>query len=685
MQRKTHLTISQGTRWTIFFVVVLLVLNVPNVKAQEREISDLIITEVDKSTFPNVQIQARVVDQNGAPILGLTNEAFSIVEGETTIGPEVQDHEDGVWVYFVADVGSSIGNSFGAGKTLRWRGIAAAMTDFVQTTPWMQTNLDHVAITAVHASGMESISDGFSTNGPELALAIAGHQLPEADPNLSDVAVALDVALDELNNLEEAEDRPKFIVLLSDYLDKHTGLPEIAARAKDDGIPIYTILTRSGATSEILQQVASTSGGLYAFYDGSASLNSMYRTLTSYRHQYQLSFRSAVGTSGSRQVEVLLDKGLGGSPLSEIASYEVTVDPPRVIIEDPIAGTINRTTDVYTDDPNTVGPTSYTVVASVVFPDNYERRILSAELFNGNRSLGTARNPTGQIQIPWDLRTVRDIGTTTFSLIVETRDEFGIVSRSPAVVVDVNLSIPNAPPTPTTIPLATAIREALDQGGIIIPTPTPTPPCELTDVSCMVDRGTTFAKDEWLSVASLSVAAVAFVFVIANRNKVAPAVANFSTAVRQGVTRLTKRAGPTFPKAYLVVLDGDTNIGRSLAIYGTTRLGRSKDSADLLFQQQDEESVISRLHCTIVDNEDHFRIRDEDSANGTFHNGSRLDPLEEEDLEDGDQIELAQLERGGVRLLFQVADESGASVNTSRTTLLGKSFQSTPTEHREDE
>jgi pSer/pThr/pTyr-binding forkhead associated (FHA) protein len=120
------------------------------------------------------------------------------------------------------------------------------------------------------------------------------------------------------------------------------------------------------------------------------------------------------------------------------------------------------------------------------------------------------------------------------------------------------------------------------------------------------------------------------------------------------VDRLTRRyQRQTEVKAYLIVLAGDMSEGKHLEIYGTTTIGRSNEDADLAFQQHTENSPISRRQCTILDEEDHFKIRDEDSANGTYLNGVRLPPMEPRELYDGDEIELARVERGGVRLQFQ--------------------------------
>jgi pSer/pThr/pTyr-binding forkhead associated (FHA) protein len=83
-------------------------------------------------------------------------------------------------------------------------------------------------------------------------------------------------------------------------------------------------------------------------------------------------------------------------------------------------------------------------------------------------------------------------------------------------------------------------------------------------------------------------------------------------------------------------------------------IGRSGADVDLPPRSGGEESPISRRHCTILEEDGLFYIRDEQSANGTSRNGIRLVPLERQMLADGDVIHLADPKRGGVRLQFRL-------------------------------
>jgi hypothetical protein len=152
----------------------------------------------------------------------------------------------------------------------------------------------------------------------------------------------------------------------------------------------------------------------------------------------------------------------------------------------------------------------------------------------------------------------------------------------------------------------------------------------------------------------------AAVFLFLNRERVLPALQQAGESMSGFVERVTGRRTALVAKAYLVPLEGfDEPPQRSYEIYGTTAIGRSRKHADLLFHIHDEDSALSRLHCTILDEDDHFAVRDEDSTNGTLVNGEKITPLESVRLHDGDTLDVAPIERGGLRFLFQLADVTG--------------------------
>jgi pSer/pThr/pTyr-binding forkhead associated (FHA) protein len=219
-------------------------------------------------------------------------------------------------------------------------------------------------------------------------------------------------------------------------------------------------------------------------------------------------------------------------------------------------------------------------------------------------------------EITWDIRSYQSIGQVPATLQVVLTDELGIQGQSTPRTVSVNYIEPPSGGTPDWLLFVT------------------------------------------LAVALASLAAVVFLFL--NRQHLAPALAGAGESISDFVERVTGRRTALVAKAYLVPLEGFEELPqRSFELYGTTAIGRSRKHADLLFHINDEDSAISRLHCTILDEDDHFAIRDEDSTNGTLVNGEKITPLDSMRLHDGDTVDVAPIERGGLRFLFQLADVAG--------------------------
>jgi hypothetical protein len=136
--------------------------------------------------------------------------------------------------------------------------------------------------------------------------------------------------------------------------------------------------------------------------------------------------------------------------------------------------------------------------------------------------------------------------------------------------------------------------------------------------------------------------------------------------------RLTKPRRVLKVKAQLIAIKGEgVKAGEQYDLYGTTALGRSKRYADFVFQAKadPEQSSISRKHCTIQEEDGIYYLRDEDSQWNTYHNGKKLAPLEPVELHDGDIIELAKVERGGIQFRFVSLDQENSHDEESPTGL----------------
>ncbi len=660
----------------LFILVLVTILNFLPVQAQ-GSIDELIITDIDTAGFPQVNLQFRALDILNRPVPGVVRDTFTVTEdGSQMPIDSVTETEEGVWIHFVIDAGAGMTDE-------RWDRAEEGLLNFLNDTPWMRDGLDHVAISVVDWAGLRPLTD-FTSDSDSLIGVVEGFS-PPGGASFSDPLPEISNILDEFDLLEGAEGQAKFVYLISSGLERggEDRVSQLVRKSQELEIPVYTTLVRSdqripcpapfvdesGNTivpgcDENLRDVGEQTGGQYVHFQNSNSLNDGFREITDHRLQYNLSYRSNIGNSGTRQVELIANAGENANQ-TDIVSYDIEVNPPRVLIESPRDGQlITRKAAEYIEDRGAIPPTTQSVAANVLFPDN-PRRMLRATLFVDGAVKDEINNPQQDVEFSWNLRDITELGITDHALIVEVEDELGLISQSPSTTARVEVFVPPQP-TPE-VQIETIIATVLP------PTPTPIP-CLLPDSLCdPVERP---VRQNPLAVTSLIVALASLTFagvVWFNRDK-APVRAAIE-GVTSAVTRITKRIQRSEPRGYLEVIAGDVNIGKVLEIYGDTPIGRSRQNAELLFQQDDENSPLSRWHCTIIDEEDHFMIKDEDSANGTYLNGVRLQPLVAEELVDGDEIELARVERGGVRLQFRIAqvDETGLDGDLRETRRTRKS------------
>ncbi len=110
-----------------------------------------------------------------------------------------------------------------------------------------------------------------------------------------------------------------------------------------------------------------------------------------------------------------------------------------------------------------------------------------------------------------------------------------------------------------------------------------------------------------------------------------------------GVVPLVIVDAPAAPSAGLVCVIGE-QLGRTFRI-GTAPVVIGRGEVDIVLATTD----VSRRHARLFHDGDSFVLEDLDSANGTFHNGSRIDRVA---LRVGDRIQI-----GGSILLFAQHDE----------------------------
>jgi hypothetical protein len=140
----------------------------------------------------------------------------------------------------------------------------------------------------------------------------------------------------------------------------------------------------------------------------------------------------------------------------------------------------------------------------------------------------------------------------------------------------------------------------------------------------------------WLSLV-LVIALGVYVLVVGPRQAV--------ETVTVGLRKVTEFLGIATKGTRLVLIE-DGKDGRPYAVYDVTHMGRDETKVDIAF----DHARISRLHATLVKEDEEFVLYDQGSKNGTWVNERRVPFKGHRVLENGDIIDLGQ---GGIRLRFE--------------------------------
>jgi len=588
----------------------------PGSAYSQEESQPFQVTNVITDEFPTVNVRVAAWETN---MVIIPNENLSVLEDGVPFEVDsVAPVDVGVRIAFVIDPGDGVRNT---GINLRtvYEIAAEYLETFVVGRPWMMADVDEVTVLVQEGDSTEIIS-AMSSDPALISQQISSYVPPTNIGRPSEsgafTRTALRRGLDELQFVPGDQDKPQALVLFTPGMRADTS--DLAERAIEAGIPIHVVMTRNKESSfweEALKPLATVTGGEFATHYGIDGLEPLFENLTRRRQQLEVTYRTNSAAAGQRIVTVEVEGS--GETFSTSGQYAVELSPPDVEVVSPAPGAvINRQVIEPDADLSEAEPTFITVVTEVEFPDGYPRELGPAQLLIDGTPAGQGQVVDGRAEITWDIRSYQTPGQVPATLQVVLTDELGMQGQSAPRTASIN---------------------------ILQPPPPPTAP--------------------WLLYASLVVALVslaAVVFLYLNRQHLAPALAGAGESFSDFVERVTGRRTALVAKAYLVPLEGFEELPqRSFEIYGTTAIGRSRKHADLLFHINDEDSAISRLHCTILDEDDHFAIRDEDSTNGTLVNGEKITPLESMRLHDGDTIDVAPIERGGLRFLFQLADITG--------------------------
>jgi len=604
----------------------------------EGAIARIRITNIQYETFPEIVVWAIIRDENNdpAPSSDLSPEQGNIelLENGQPVEYSFQQITAGIETIVVVDTEIDADT----GKQILLDTLAAMKVD------------DSMGIVLASSEGYEYLRP-ITSDKQAIRQAIEGLNLASTGQNLKDLS-GLQLAYGELKNSLNVGQVVQSVVFVSSGV--HSSQPEeeteIVAFAKELEAPLHTVSSRSGTfASNQMVRIAENVGGEFVDYSVDSSLSALVSWFDKQRVQHQFSYQSTNSGSSDRAIELRTSSG----NTSDAVAYQVSVSEPRVIIDSPPNNTEYireaETYEVGQTGMDGVEPTTVNVQAHIEWPDGYPRAIKQAQFYLDNEATGAPISYPGEkFSFSWDLRQYRIEGANPAQLRVDVEDELGFTGSSDSVAAKVTVIIPAPSITQN---FTTAVEDLC---------------AELEGFELYKCKVTTYASamfsepSGWIAIISLVVAIVAIFFAFRFRGQLAQGAGVVFENVRETITRLT-RAGGSEVGAYLEVLRGDEHlVGQAIPLYlrTVTPVGRDPQQAELVFQANEERSVISRKHCEFREEDGVFRLRDIGSSHGTYVNGIRLpEGGEGQELVDGDKIEIGSAARGGVLVQFKLSAE----------------------------
>jgi VWFA-related protein len=279
----------------------------------------LAVQQVDASQFPTVRLYVSVANTSGVPITGLTAEAFQVQEdGKPVDGLQVEplvDSQEPIATALVIDTSGSMADE---NKLDHAREAASAFIDSMG-------GKDRVTIVAF--SSQVSVIQDYATDRTALKAAL-GTLSAKGDTMLYDA-----VAQTARREAAQAE-RRKALILLTDGEDTKSSasLDSSIAAAVTAGSPIFAIGLGSDVKTEVLDRLASATGGQAIYLDDPTQLKPTLLSIgDQLRRQYALRYKSKLAP-GDQPHGVAVQVQYSGQQVTGLGSFSTPAAPTITVV-----------------------------------------------------------------------------------------------------------------------------------------------------------------------------------------------------------------------------------------------------------------------------------------------------------------------------------------------------------------
>jgi len=305
----------------LLFIVALAFIGFQPVLAQDS-INRIVITNIstDETTFPDIVVNALVLDAENRPVINLLPEMFELTENGEAVSFEMNPFYAGFNTVLVLDIGSwgaqRVGNET----------VASIMKSVAVKYIDTMTDDDYLAIVAVYDSTPVVVAE-FTSDKGSLRESILGLNWKNAQTTFGIEGIQQAQAL--LENLPL--DANKNIIFISPGImmrNPATKEDRLGTTLLAKGIPVFSIYIPSSIEiryAEYFQTVSNITKGVFVKADSISDFNDFFATIENYRTQYQFLYRSV--SDDNQQRTVVLKQNIPAG-VSDSAIY--TPDPSWV-------------------------------------------------------------------------------------------------------------------------------------------------------------------------------------------------------------------------------------------------------------------------------------------------------------------------------------------------------------------
>ncbi len=390
------------------------------------------ISALDTSEFPQVQLYLDLHAANGEFIAGVEGGQVTILENNRRIPPaEFRQTKVGVQFVTAITLGPSFGVRDGLGMS-RYEYVAEGL----QGWQWVPESGDDLSLTI--SGGPELVH---SASQAEWLQALQSFQpdTRQATPNLQLLSRALDIAADP--SPQPGMDRMVLFITPPLGVEASVGLQSLAGRAQQEGTHINIWMVgapeyQDSVQATLLQDIAAQTSGSYFFFSGTEPFPDLEEYLRPMRAIYNLSYTSAITTTGAFPVKVEINTA-EASLLTPDKLVQFDVRPPNPVFVAAPTEILRTLAVIPTSDPmlqaTTIPPADRLVPAEqalqilVEFPDGRTRPLQRSALYvNGVLAVEHTQPPFDQFT--WNLQSITQ--TQQILLRVEVTDNLGLTSST---------------------------------------------------------------------------------------------------------------------------------------------------------------------------------------------------------------------------------------------------------------